>query len=225
MVNVLLSLYNFNSDWAKGTLEKYIHSDDKVAVIPFSFSEKRIISSEDWQNAYNSKYGKYYQDVVKPFMDFGISEGNIRWLNYFDDTDEEMQQAIAESDIVFLTGGITKLAMERVMQRGLSRYIKQCKTVIGASAGAKMQCKDYYVLPDEDYTEFSYYKGLGLIQKDFYIEVHYDDTEARNDCIRRALNERTSRVYAITNSGGMVIDGDNLVLMGEVVTFDREENK
>lgn len=90
---------------------------------------------------------------------------------------------------------------------------------IGASAGALMQLKDYFISPDKDYAEFMYYKGLGLINKDFYIEVHYENTEIQNECIKRVLKEKADIVYAIKDNGGIIVENGELLLLGDVVTF------
>ncbi len=47
MVNMLFSLYNFHENWAVDTVSKYINSNDKVLIIPFSFGDE-ISRDEDW---------------------------------------------------------------------------------------------------------------------------------------------------------------------------------
>lgn len=221
MVNVLLSQYNFNEAWAKDTIKKYVDSSDKVTVIPFAFREEWIGNSTEWQNAYGRCSGKYYKEIVEPFIKFGVSEDNIKWLNYFNDTKEEMKSVIKNSDIVFLTGGLPEMAVQRVIEKELLNGISD-KLIIGASAGALMQLKNYYISPDEDYPEFMYAQGLGLVNKDFYIEVHYEDTNIQNDCIKRVLREKTNIVYAIQDNGGILIDNDKVSLFGDVITFSNK---
>jgi hypothetical protein len=64
-----------------------------------------------------------------------------------------------------------------------------------------------------------YCNELGLINKDFYIEVHYEDTDIQNNCIKRVLKEKTDTIYAIGARGGIVVDSENLLLLGDIVTF------
>lgn len=220
MVNILLSQYNFNEEWARDTMRKYINCNDKVAIIPFSFG-KGISNDMDWQNMYNKNNGKYYRETVGPFVDLGISEENIIWINYFQHTVEEMKKIIESSDILFLTGGDTENAVERVLEKGLLHSIEKGKVIIGSSAGALMQLKNYYISTDEGNPEFKYCEGLGLIKKNFYIEVHYEDNHIQNKCIERVLKEKTDSIYAIKNTGGIVLDEDEITLMGDVVTFNR----
>jgi peptidase E len=219
MVNILLSHYFFHEDWAKNALKKYINQSDKVVIVPFAFSEEWVSNNAEWQNAYNKDYGKYYREVVEPFLEYGINEDNIIWLNYFEDTESEMKRIVEESNIVFLTGGLPHRAVERVIERGLLNYINNCRVIIGASAGALMQLGNYYISPDEDYSDFVYCNGLGLINKDFYIEVHYEDTDIQNNCIKKVLKEKTDTIYAIGDRGGIVVDSEDVLLFGDVVTF------
>lgn len=221
MVNILLSQYNFHEKWARDTILKYINSNDKVVVIPFSFSEKWISNNVEWQNAYNKHDGKYYKEVVEPFIDLGISEENITWLNYFEDTEDKMKRIIESSNIVFLTGGLPDMAVQRVLDRGLLNSIEDSKIIIGASAGALMQLNNYFLSPDKDYPEFMYSKGLGLINKNFYIEVHYEETDVQNNCIKKALKEKTDTVYAIKDTGGIILDNNMITLLGDIITFNR----
>jgi peptidase E len=219
MVNILLSHYFFHEDWVKNALKKYINQSDKVVIVPFAFSEEWVSNNAEWQNAYNKDYGKYYREVVEPFLEYGIKEDNIIWLNYFEDTESEMKRIVEESNIVFFTGGLPHRAVERVIERGLLNYINNCRVIIGASAGALMQLGNYYISPDEDYSDFVYCNGLGLINKDFYIEVHYEDTDIQNNCIKKVLKEKTDTIYAIGDRGGIVVDSENVLLFGDIVTF------
>jgi peptidase E len=219
VINILLSQYNFNEEWARATIRKYINDDDKVVVIPFAFSEKWISNNVDWHNAYSRTTGKYYREIVEPFMDLGISEDDITWLNFFEDTDADMKRIIEKCKIVFLTGGLPEMAVKRVLEMGLLKYMDESKVIMGASAGALMQLNNYYISPDEDYPEFMYSQGLGLVNSDFYIEVHYEESYMQNQCIEKVLKESTDTVYAIKENGGIIIENNKILLLGDVVTF------
>lgn len=221
MINVLLSHYRLHEDWARDKVGKYINSNDKLVVVPFAFSEKWISDEIQWEEAYNKDYGKYYKEVVDQFISFGIKEDNIIWLNFFKDSHEEMKKIVKDSNIIFFTGGLPDRAVERVLETGILDAMDDSKVVIGASAGALMQLKNYYVSPDEDYDEFGYYEGIGIVKDDFQIEVHYEETEVQNECIRKVLKEKAEVVYAIKDDGGIIIEDGKLSLMGNVVTFKK----
>lgn len=222
MVNMLFSQYNFNKTWAKDAVGKYLNDGQKVLVIPFSFNEK-IKNNNDWQKAY-SKTGKYYKIIVQPLFAFGIKEENIDWLNYFTDkkeTKETTIEKINKSDVLFFTGGLPNRMMDRLQEFDIIDEIEQFHgIVIGVSAGALIQLADYHISPDDDYKYFSYNKGLNFIN-DFFIEVHYDESELQNRYIEKVLKEKTNCVYGITDKGGIIVDQGYVTLLGDTRTFTK----
>lgn len=221
MVNILFSSYNFNEKWAKDSIEKYIKCDDKVLVIPFSFGEN-ISNDMDWQDAYSKGNGKYYNTIVLPFLSCGTREENIEWVNYFKDTDENAKDKIRSSDILFFTGGLPDKMMHRLKEFDLISEVENfVGVIIGVSAGAMIQISDYHITPDKDYDVFSYNKGLNLI-RDFDIEVHYEETEIEKSYINKVLNERVDTVYAIKDTGGIIVDNNAITLLGDTQIFSRE---
>ncbi|SFD03194.1 Type 1 glutamine amidotransferase-like domain-containing protein [Clostridium uliginosum] len=221
MVNILFSLYNFDEKWAKDKIEKYINNNDKVLIIPFSF-DKKISNDIDWQNAYNKDNGKYYKSIVLPFLSYGITEENIKWINYFKDTKENAKDKIRNSDIIFFTGGLPDKMVCRLKEFDLINEIENFTGIImGSSAGAMIQIAEYHITPDEDYDTFSYNRGLNLI-KDFDIEVHYEETKIQKDYINKVLNEKINLVYAIKDTGGIIIDNNEITLLGDTQIFSRQ---
>ncbi len=221
MINILFSQYNFYERWARDSIKKYIHSNSKIVVIPFAFSKNLIGDTIEWQKAYNENFGKYYKQIVDPFLKLGIDKKNITFINYFEDTEDMMKAKIESNDVVFLTGGLPDMAVKHVLEKGLHEYISKCKVVIGVSAGALMQLENYYISPDKDYPQFMYFNGLGLIKKNLYIEVHYSESNLEKDCIKRVLNEKTDIVYAIKDTGGIILENNILTLLGDVEVIKR----
>lgn len=220
MVNMLFSLYNFNEKWAKNIVSKYINSNNRVLIIPFSFDED-IKSDMEWQSEFNKYKGRHYKVIEKTFSSYGVSEKNIKCINYFKDTKESAKDKIKNSDVIFFTGGLPDKMMYRLNEFDLINEIENFKgIIIGSSAGAMIQIKDYHITPDEDYNTFSYNKGLNLI-KNFDIEVHYEGTETQEKYINKVLNEKSDTVYAIKNTGGIIIDNNVTTLLGDTCTFSR----
>ncbi len=217
MVNMLFSLYNFHESWAKDIVAKYINAADKVVIIAFSFGDE-ISNDKEWQNAYSRDNGKYYKDIVAPFINYGIKEENIRLINYFEDTKETAKSEIRNSNIIFFTGGLPDKMMSRLMEFDLVDDIESFTgVIIGSSAGAMVQIAEYHITPDYDYNTFSYNAGLKMISG-FDIEVHYEGTELQNKYIKKVLEEKKDKIYAITNSGGIIAD-NKITLLGDIKTF------
>jgi len=218
MVNILLSQYNFHEKWAKDSMEKYLNPHTKILIIPFSFGEQ-INNDVAWQNAYSKASGKYYKSIVLPFLSFGVNEENINWVNYFTNTKEHANNKLLNSDIIFFTGGYPDKMMRRLNEFDLINKIENYSgVIIGSSAGAMIQIKEYHITPDEDYSSFSYQLGLNLI-KNFDIEVHYEASNLQTKFINKVLNEKRVPVYAIKDTGGIIIDNNIIELIGDVMTF------
>lgn len=217
-MNILLNLYNFDELWAEPALKNILFPGMKLAVLPFSFEDST--TKAGWNAQFNPEDGQHYLDIVHPFLHYGIRPEDIRTVCYFKDSTAQAGQIISDSDILFFPGGLPDRAMERLTAMDLTDTIRNFKGIVmGASAGAMIQLDEYHITPDQDYPEFSYEKGLGLVH-DFYIEVHYENTMAQNASISRVLAERGKPLYAVENHGGLIV-GDNgqVTLLGGVRRF------
>lgn len=213
-MNILLNLYDFHEGWAYPTLKDIITSDFRVVIIPFSFHEQWIQDEKQRQNAYGKEYGKYYQDIVRPFHHYGISDDKIQYIDYFTDTYESAKNKIEDSQIVFFTGGLPDKMMERLIEFQLVPTLQEFKGIImGSSAGAMIQFDEYYISPDDDYHIFGYYEGLGLVSG-FGIEVHFENTQTQNDSITRFMKERQKPVYIMQNQSALIINEKGVKILG-----------
>ncbi|MET1248940.1 Type 1 glutamine amidotransferase-like domain-containing protein [Sporolactobacillus sp. STCC-11] len=220
MINILFNHSQINDPWCFDTFRKYIHPDDKVTVIPFSFQEQFIDSERSWQAAYGKDQGYYYSQIVEPFLSYGIDEQSISWVNYFSDTKTEAKQKIEEADILYFPGGLPDKMMERIIEFDLKKIIQQHRGVVmGFSAGAMIQMSDYHITPDEDYESFGYFKGLGLIHS-FDLEVHFKSTQVQLDCINRSIRETGRPVYAMEDEGALIVVDGKVATIGKVHYFE-----
>ncbi|HPD99854.1 MAG TPA: Type 1 glutamine amidotransferase-like domain-containing protein [Bacillota bacterium] len=219
MVNILLSNYDINKDWIINEVKKYVNEYSKVTVIPFSFSSDEIKNLIDWNLLYNPINGYHYSSIVDQFKDVGVKEENIKFLNYFSDDTKTMKQILNNSDVVFFTGGSAELSMGRIKKKDLLDAIRKCKIIIGASAGAMIQLEEYFGSPDDEYPEFKYYPGLGLIDACFSIEVHYQSTESQNTSIQKVLKKGMKTVYGITDNGALIYKDNEVKVFGDVKIF------
>lgn len=184
------------------------------------FRDSDVKNSADWNLLYSKEKGIYYRGIVSGFTAYGISENNIKFVNYFEDTKESAKQKIENADIVYFLGGLPDRMMDRIKEFGLVDVLRKHNGIVmGYSAGAVIQLSEYHLSPDHDYPEFQYYGGLGYLD-DFYLEVHYENTKVQNEAIERVLAERGKTVYATAlMSGGIIVDNGNIKLLGDVKTF------
>lgn len=222
MINILLEGYEINAPWIYDDLKKYILPNYSVAVVAFSFRDREVKNSKDWDLLYSKENGIYYNGIVDGFTAYGISENNITFVNYFEDTKESAKQKIENADILYFTGGRPDRMMDRIKEFDLVDVLRKHNGIImGYSAGAVIQLFEYHLSPDKDYKEFRYYDGLGYLD-DFYLEVHYENTKVQNEAIQRVLAERGKTVYATAfMSGAIIVDNGNIKLLGDVKTFNK----
>ena len=78
MVNLLLSLNNFDENWCYSILKNIIKDNHNVLIIPFSYDDNWLKDKNDWNRAFSSEYGTHYKEIVSPFLSYGINEKNIK---------------------------------------------------------------------------------------------------------------------------------------------------
>ena len=220
MVNLLLSLNNFDENWCYNILKDIIKEDYKVLIVPFSYDEKWLSNESDWSKAFNSKDGTHYKEIVSPFLAYGIYENNINWINQFTDSIDLMKEKIKDTDIIFFTGGYPDKMMQRFKEYDLIYELENFKGImIGASAGAMVQISEFHITKDCDYKRYAYYKGLNII-KDFDIEVHFENKELQNLSILRCIREKKKVVYSISNDGAILVIDGQIYVLGDAEKWD-----
>ncbi|MSR92308.1 hypothetical protein [Inconstantimicrobium porci] len=65
------------------------------------------------------------------------------------------------------------------------------------------------------------FDDIGLIDQTFYVEVHFENSDVQNQSIEKVLREKTDKVYAITNNGGIIVEDGKVQTLGEVEIFKR----
>lgn len=218
--HILMSDSQIQCPHVKKILQKYIHCQDQVCILPLSFYED-IKTKEQWNAEYKEGVGLQYKEHMDMFTPYGIKKEQIQWVRYFEDTQEEMKQKILASNILVLTGGAPDLYMKRIKECRLKKIIREYQgTIIGYSAGAMIQLQDYHISPDEEYNQFSYQTGLGMI-KEFDIEVHYQNTNIQNESIQKVIEEKKKTVYAIEESGGILYQNKAIQTIGHVIKYQK----
>lgn len=222
MVNILLESYNLDADWLYDELKEYLKPEYKVAVVAFSFRDNRVKNNLDWQLLYGKERGKFYNGIVGSLRSYGIKEENITFLNYFQDTKEAAKNKIQNADIIYFLGGLPDRMMDRLKAFDLIDLLtRHNKVVIGYSAGAVIQFEEYFLSPDDDYPTFNFYKGIPYL-KNFYLQVHYENSEEQNELIDKVITEKEKPVYAMHSGKGGIIVGKTIKTIGRVKLFTED---
>ncbi len=221
MINILLNLSNFDESWAYPSLARVITPGSHVLILPLSFHESWITDAFEWQEHYG-RGSEEYEDIIRPFVSYGVKEKEIRWINYYEDDHESCLRKIRWADILFFTGGYPDWMLQRLYDLGIKEEVSRFEgTVIGTSAGALIQLEQYHLTPEEDY-EYQYQEGLGMLSG-FDVDVHFEEDLKHVEALIRTLEDTGMPVIAMPNRGGVLIEGDYFELLGEAFIVDQND--
>ncbi|MBR2810191.1 MAG: Type 1 glutamine amidotransferase-like domain-containing protein [Solobacterium sp.] len=220
MINVLLNISNFDEPWAYGSLEPLLPPHSKVLILPLSYDEGWITDAYE----YREKYGRGtegYEELVRPFRAFGIDDDDISWINYYEDDRDSALRKLENAEVLFFTGGYPDWMLQRLYDLGIKEDIAAFDGVVmGTSAGALVQLDEYHLNEEEGYP-YQIQEGLGLIGG-FDIDVHYEESETHMAGIIRSIEDMDRPVVCMPNDGGMILDGENVELLGGAFVLTRD---
>lgn len=218
-MNVLLDSSNFHEDWAYKRFSKFIDQSTRITVIPFAFHEDWVKDNTEWYECYDRIEGKFYKGIIDPFLHFGVCEEHIRWINYFQNTANELSELLDNTDIIYFVGGFPELTISRLIELNMIELINAFKGIImGWSAGASMQSAKYYIAPDKYYKEYSRHNGLKHIN-DFAVQVHYTGAIEQIESMRKFIKETGLRVYALERNSAVIVKDDQIELIGSAKEY------
>lgn len=209
--NILLNTYDFHAPWAARWLSRVLRPELRVSVVALSFNAGMTEAQASSE--------KHRADLLPAFTHYGIPPEQVALVNWFHDTPQSAREKMERSDLLFFTGGWPDHMMSRLRQWELTELVEHFDGIVmGASAGAMVQMREYHITPDADYASFGYYHGMSILDR-FYIEVHYRETELQHQSIARVRRERGKPVYAMYDDGGLLVEGDCISVMGRMRIF------
>ena len=167
-----------------------------------------------WARASFDKTYKRRQRLFQYFRNLGAS--TVDFVDY-GDTFEEINRKVAYSDLIYLTGGLTTVLIERLKNKSVDSLLRNYdKVIVGRSAGALALCKKC-VITDRRKPTFKMVTGLGLVG--FGAKVHYKPSKDAE--LKRLSKEEI--IYAIPERSALVYDNGSLSFMGDVYMFQNGE--
>ena len=198
-------------------LKDNINSQTQLVVLPFANHFDYLSCGEDLYNHFDRDIfnkDSIYWRTVRPFIDIGINPDRIVVINRFKDHINLIKhKLLADNTIVYLPGGFPENIVRILKDHKLTHTIKQCKIVVGESAGSMFWSRRYFVYPDNDYPRYKCYRGIKMI-KDFVIVPHYnkDDKKIRKSIIsstRKFKKLHREKVYLIEDGGWVWYDTES----------------
>jgi len=142
-------------------------------------------------------------------------------INYVDysSAKEEIKEEVGESDLVYFTGGVPSMLVERLHKSGVDSLLKSFKGVIvGRSAGALALCRKC-VITVRSNLSVKVIDGLGLV--DLTLKTHY------RLGIDRELRELSKKqnIYAVPKNSALIFENGNLSFINSVYLFRNGERE
>lgn len=219
MYSVLLSKMEVGFPIIKERLKKMINSNYKVVIIPWSFAleTNEVGLKKYFTTKIKSKY-------MTPLLELGIKKENIKYLNCYSDNQKYMKDLINESDILVLPGGNPEMFYNKVISCELLDTLKKYnKIIIGSSAGTELQLSDYFITEKNNYyKKFEWYKGFGIIDNPFFMDVHSLNDENYLKQFKNIATEKQKDVYAIFDDGAILYNRKTkeIETYGQVLKFN-----
>lgn len=167
-----------------------------------------------WARASFDKTYKRRKRLFDYFRNLGAS--TVDFVDY-SSTFEEINCKVECSDLIYLTGGLTTVLLERLRSKGVDPLLRKYdKVIVGRSAGALALSKKC-VITERCKPVVKIIKGLGLV--DFGVKVHYKPSK---DAELKRLSKK-EKIYAIPGRSALIYDGVRLSFVGDVYVFQNGE--
>lgn len=218
--NILLSKLNFDANWAKTAIGEELVGHKKVLVMPFSYWDSEVYDLDSWNNVYRPNR-KYFEEIYAPFSSYGYERNQFKYINFFCDSQDDIKKDLLDAEVLFLTGGAPDLFMERIMAKGILPYIKSFDgVVVGCSAGVMIQFDKFHITPGPLYPDYKVINGIGMVDMDMGIEVHYASTVAQLESIEKTKTEYSS-LLLLDNESASIVKDNKIQLLGNAKIIKR----
>ena len=173
--------------------------------------EPLVVLVFPWARASFDRGYKKRKRLADYFINLGAS--TINFVDY-SDSNEMIAKKMAGSNLIYLTGGLANVLVERLKNMGVDRLLYSYGGVIvGRSAGALALCRKC-IITCRSNSKVKIIDGLGLI--DLALKVHY---KPEKDTTLERLS-RQEKIYAVPVGSALVYDNGACSFMGEVYLFE-----
>ena len=170
---------------------------------------------------------------------FAVEEGDKRWAldnmnsvvnNFPGEVDivnllalsiDQIEQRLANKDVIFVVGGDTDYLMSVYKKSGFDMLLPkllETKVYVGSSAGSmvvgrRVSAAAYQLIYGED-SQYDISEYLGLV--DFSVMPHLDspDFPNRKESLVEAVGSFQGKVYGLRDDSAVIVDGDKVEHIG-----------
>ncbi|WP_432804074.1 Type 1 glutamine amidotransferase-like domain-containing protein [Bacillus arachidis] len=202
-----------------------LYSDQVQEDRKLDYELLRLLNKENPSIAYlrssSDVTGKYFNYVVKYYRELGIS--NVEYFDLDKEYDERKINDIFNYDAIHLSGGNTFRFLNSLRKRNLMQplkyYVENGGVLIGVSAGSIITTKsiDTAQFVDEDIIGLEDRSSLGFVDFDFLPHWSEEQSEKYLDLLKDYSKLSNRTIFACKDGGGIVIDGENIKLIGDII--------
>jgi dipeptidase E len=146
-----------------------------------------------------------------------LGAGTIDFADY-NETATEIESKIECSDLLYFSGGLASVLVERLKKKSLDRLLRKYEGIIvGRSAGALALCKKCVVTKNRYAPTSRMISGIGLVR--FGLKAHYKPSKDNE----LKILSRSQKIYAIPERSALVYNNGALSFIGTVFLFQNGE--
>jgi dipeptidase E len=132
---------------------------------------------------------------------------------------EEIKEKISETDLIYLTGGVPTVLVERLKKSGIGSLLRDFEGIIvGRSAGALALCRKC-IITCRRTSEIRVIEGLGLV--DLALKAHYKSCKDE----KLIVLSKTDNFFAVPKDSAIVYDNGKLSFINSVYLFRNGERQ
>lgn len=210
MINYLFSSIDTEKGFNKKQeelIKKDVSSNYSISFIPSDFDN--YIKNDNLL----SLYIKIFNNIGIHFKNINLIDGRI--------SKQRAKKTLMKSNIVFLLGGLPELQMKSIKKYDLTDYIKNCKIVMGASAGAMNQSNKIIYKDDFDNFKMKTYDGIGLANINIFPHVNSKDCKLFEEANEISV---FMPIFALPNDSFIRIENNRFEIIGEFYYLDNRNN-
>jgi peptidase E len=173
--------------------------------------EPLIVLVFPWARASFDRGYKKRKRLVDYFLSLGAT--TINFIDY-SDSYETIVKKMADSNLIYLTGGLASVLVERLKNLGVDHLLQNYRGVIvGRSAGALALCRKC-IITCRSNSKVKIIDGIGLL--DITLKVHY---KPEKDSTLEKLS-RKEKIYAVPEGSALVYNNAACSFIGKVYLFE-----
>ncbi len=221
MIQVLVNQTNFDGEWAAESLYSLFRPDQKVLLIPLSSNTGYAMEYDNWAEKF-SENSIYREDIMRPFMRYGIPKNNIRVLSHYEDDEEYLRKMILQADVVCLIAEDEMSAYSCMLDLRMTSIFEEYDGILMFIGYAATPLTESFPVYSEE--ENGYFNCAGLdYLKDIDLIMNYEQTDDLLQYISCIIEMNGKKVIICPKNSGVIINDGNITLFGEAFIADEKD--